>query len=170
MLIGPLWCPVQVNILPPGSDPNKPDIHPEPAPHPEPVTLNPAPVPEPHVSEVAPTPLPAPNKADIKLPEIEAHEQKLANRAKAEKEEIKKDVKGGFRKAEKKGKEYAKKAEVGGVSTPEDGELATDNGDTRADSSAEGVRGGRVEVGALLGEDQGRCSPSRYSWWSDGCR
>ncbi|GFZ48069.1 hypothetical protein JCM24511_05817 [Saitozyma sp. JCM 24511] len=112
----------KVNILPPGSDPNKPDIHPEPAPHPEPVTLNPAPVPEPHVSEVAPTPLPAPNKADIKLPEIEAHEQKLANRAKAEKEEIKKDVKGGFRKAEKKGKEYAKKAEVGGVSTPEDGD------------------------------------------------
>jgi hypothetical protein len=79
------------------------------------LTLNPAPVPEPHVSEVAPTPLPAPNKADIKLPEIEAHEQKLANRAKAEKEEIKKDVKGGFRKAEKKGKEYAKKAEVCGV-------------------------------------------------------
>ncbi|RSH85310.1 hypothetical protein EHS25_005117 [Saitozyma podzolica] len=101
----------KINVLPAGSDPNKPDIHPEPAPHPEPVTLNPAPVPEPHVSEVAPTPLPAPSKADIKLPEIEAHEQKLANRAKAEKEEIKKDVKGGFRKAEKKGKEYAKKAE-----------------------------------------------------------
>lgn len=81
----------KVNILPAGTDPEHPPVHPEPAARPEPITLNHGADPEPHTLNVAPEPLKAPPKGSVHLPgEEEIKDEKDA--------------------AKKKGKEYAKKA------------------------------------------------------------
>ena len=98
-------CPVQINVLPAGSDPAHPDVHPHHAPHPAAVHLNPVTSPDPHVSDVAPKPTPALPKGSIHIPQSGAEWEKKSS-------ETKKDVKKGADKVEKKGKELKKKVKV----------------------------------------------------------
>jgi hypothetical protein len=74
----------QINILPAGTDPDHPDVHPTPhvAP-PAPVRISAPPIPEPHVSEVAPKPAPAPHKHDVHIPESGAKYEKEHAKASA---------------------------------------------------------------------------------------
>lgn len=101
---------VQINVLPPGTDLEHPDIKPAPVERPEPIEINPVPVYEPSTSDAAPKPAPAPSKADVQFPEsgAEWEEKAKATAAKAEKKgkAIEKDI-------EKKGKDLKKKAKVG---------------------------------------------------------
>ena len=90
-----------MNVLPPGSDPDRPDIHPTPASHPAPVVINAPPVYEPSTSASAPKPTPAPAKGDVRIPDSGAG-------WKDEAEAAEKDL-------EKKGKKLGKKARVGSM-------------------------------------------------------
>ncbi|CAD6572814.1 MAG: hypothetical protein TREMPRED_000637 [Tremellales sp. Tagirdzhanova-0007] len=94
---------VQVNVLPAGSDPKHPDVHPHRAPHPEPVQLHHMSAAEPHVSEVAPHPAPTPSKGSIQVPQSGAEWEK-------KNKDIKKGTKKATDKVEKKGEELKEKA------------------------------------------------------------
>lgn len=109
----------KVNILPAGSDPSHPDVHPAPAAKPEPIVFHPATEEVAHEPEsVAPKPLPTPDKHNIKLPESgEAYEKKQAEKAEKEVKkglkDAKEDVKDGVNKTEKGVKEGLNSAEKG---------------------------------------------------------
>jgi hypothetical protein len=131
---------------------------------------------EPHTLNVAPEPLKAPPRASVHLPGEEEKEEVKAKGKQAEKEvkqkgkeaekEIKKKGEQVEKKgkeladqAEKKGKEYAKKAKVGLLHVDFGKRLILVEGDP----------GGRVSARSILGENQGHCSTTWYSWWTHGC-
>jgi len=93
----------KINVLPAGSDPKHPDVHPTGAPHPGPVSIHPVTVPEPHTSDVAPEPAQAPPKGSVHIPQSGAEWEK-------KEKEAEKEAKKGVDKADKKAKDLKKKA------------------------------------------------------------